>query len=105
MATFPYPYMNGLLHLGHGFSMSKTEFTTRYKKLRGYNAMFPFAFHCTGMPISASCVKLKDELEKHTKDTITELSTTRSKLKKHIIDYNVKKAAYDKERTAALKAW
>lgn len=21
--TFPYPYMNGLLHLGHGFSLSK----------------------------------------------------------------------------------
>lgn len=24
--TFPYPYMNGYLHLGHGFSMSKNEF-------------------------------------------------------------------------------
>ena len=21
--NFPYPYMNGLLHLGHGFSLSK----------------------------------------------------------------------------------
>ena len=26
MVTFPYPYMNGYLHLGHGFSMSKAEF-------------------------------------------------------------------------------
>lgn len=26
MCTFPYPYMNGYLHLGHGFSMSKCEF-------------------------------------------------------------------------------
>jgi len=24
--TFPYPYMNGYLHLGHTFSMSKAEF-------------------------------------------------------------------------------
>ena len=24
--TFPYPYMNGRLHLGHGYSMSKCEF-------------------------------------------------------------------------------
>ena len=24
--TFPYPYMNGMLHLGHTFSLSKTEF-------------------------------------------------------------------------------
>jgi len=26
MCTFPYPYMNGYLHLGHAFSMSKAEF-------------------------------------------------------------------------------
>lgn len=25
-ATFAYPYMNGYLHLGHAFSMSKAEF-------------------------------------------------------------------------------
>jgi|MesohylFT_1024984.scaffolds.fasta_scaffold115545_1 leucyl-tRNA synthetase len=23
--NFPYPYMNGLLHLGHGFSLSKAS--------------------------------------------------------------------------------
>ena len=28
--TFPYPYMNGRLHLGHAFSFSKCEFTARY---------------------------------------------------------------------------
>lgn len=24
-ATFPYPYMNGQLHIGHAFSLSKAE--------------------------------------------------------------------------------
>ena len=28
MATFPYPYMNGRLHLGHAFTISKAEFAT-----------------------------------------------------------------------------
>jgi leucyl-tRNA synthetase len=28
--TFPYPYMNGRLHLGHGYSMSKNEFAARF---------------------------------------------------------------------------
>jgi len=51
MVTFPYPYMNGYLHLGHAFSMSKAEFSVRYQRQRGKNALFPFAFHCTGMPI------------------------------------------------------
>lgn len=63
MVTFPYPYMNGRLHLGHGYSMSKAEFTIRYKRLKGYNALWPFAFHCTGMPIGAAAIKLQREFE------------------------------------------
>ena len=60
--TFPYPYMNGRLHLGHAFTITKAEFTARFKKLQGYNVLFPFAFHCTGMPIQAAANKLKLEL-------------------------------------------
>lgn len=60
--TFPYPYMNGKLHLGHGFSLSKAEFMARYKRLKGFNTLFPQAYHCTGMPIQAAAQKLKDEL-------------------------------------------
>ena len=55
--------MNGKLHLGHAFSMSKAEITARYKTLKGYNSLFPFGFHCTGMPISAAAKKLTEELE------------------------------------------
>ena len=60
--TFPYPYMNGKLHLGHAFSLSKCEFAARYQKMLGKNVLFPFGFHCTGMPICASADKLKREL-------------------------------------------
>ncbi|ELQ73997.1 Leucyl-tRNA synthetase [Trachipleistophora hominis] len=56
--TFPYPYMNGKLHLGHLYSFSKSEFMARYKCLKGFDAFFPFAFHGTGMPISAAAKKL-----------------------------------------------
>ena len=62
MITFPYPYMNGRLHLGHGFSMSKAEFVARYKTLKGFNVLFPMGFHCTGMPISAAALKIKEEI-------------------------------------------
>lgn len=63
LVTFPYAYMNGTLHLGHIFSFSKADFTARFKRLTGYNALFPYAFHCTGMPIKAAADKLRDELE------------------------------------------
>lgn len=66
--TFPYPYMNGRLHLGHGYSMSKCEFKTRFERLQGKNTLFPFAFHCTGMPIAAAALKLKAEIENPGKD-------------------------------------
>ncbi|KAL0884166.1 hypothetical protein ABMA27_016174 [Loxostege sticticalis] len=63
MCTFPYPYMNGRLHLGHTFSLSKCEFASRYYRLKGRMVLFPFGFHCTGMPIKACADKLKREME------------------------------------------
>jgi leucyl-tRNA synthetase len=69
--TFPYPYMNGRLHLGHAYTMSKCEFTARYKKLKGFNSLFPFGYHCTGMPIVAAADKLKREFNNHPDDIAT----------------------------------
>jgi leucyl-tRNA synthetase len=63
MVTFPYPYMNGRLHLGHGFSVTKAEFAARFQRLEGKHSLFPFAFHCTGMPIQSAAGNLKRELE------------------------------------------
>lgn len=61
--TFPYPYMNGRLHLGHTFSLSKCEFAVGYQRLKGKSCLFPFGLHCTGMPIKACADKLKREIE------------------------------------------
>lgn len=55
--------MNGRLHLGHTFSLSKAEFGVRYYRMKGRNVLFPLGFHCTGMPIKACADKLKRELE------------------------------------------
>jgi leucyl-tRNA synthetase len=69
--TFPYPYMNGKLHLGHLFSVSKSDFFSCYKELQGFNILFPFSFHCTGIPISASARKLEEELRGEETDIST----------------------------------
>jgi len=54
--------MNGKLHLGHGFSSSKNEFQARFKRLQGFNVLWPFGFHCTGSPINAAADSLTKEL-------------------------------------------
>ena len=54
--------MNGTLHLGHGFTLSKNEFAMGFERMRGKKALWPFGFHCTGMPIQAAANRLKREI-------------------------------------------
>ncbi|EDK42028.1 leucyl-tRNA synthetase [Lodderomyces elongisporus NRRL YB-4239] len=62
-ATMAYPYMNGVLHAGHAFTLSKVEFATGFERMNGKRALFPLGFHCTGMPIKAAADKIKREVE------------------------------------------
>ncbi|KGU20050.1 leucine-tRNA ligase [Candida albicans P34048] len=62
-ATMAYPYMNGVLHAGHAFTLSKVEFATGFQRMNGKRALFPLGFHCTGMPIKAAADKIKREVE------------------------------------------
>jgi leucyl-tRNA synthetase len=52
--NFPFPYMNGSLHLGHAFTITKIEFAAGYQRLLGKRVLFPHGFHVTGMPIKVS---------------------------------------------------
>jgi len=47
----PYQYMNGYLHLGHATAFLRAEFQARYRRMAGYNVLFPQAFHATGLPV------------------------------------------------------
>lgn len=59
MVTFPYPYSNGHLHIGHAFSLTKAIFRAQFERHLGKNVLFPFAFHCTGMPIQAVSIRTR----------------------------------------------
>ncbi len=56
--TVAYPYVNGYLHLGHGVTLIKAEIMARYKKMLGYDVLFPQGFHATGAPIVAAAYKV-----------------------------------------------
>lgn len=51
--TVPYPYTSASLHIGHGRTYTIGDIIARYKRLIGFNVLFPMAFHITGTPIAA----------------------------------------------------
>lgn len=61
--NFAYPYMNGTLHAGHSFTVSKVEFTAGFARMQGKRTLFPLGYHVTGMPIKACADKLVKEIE------------------------------------------
>jgi leucyl-tRNA synthetase len=52
--TFPYPYMNGPLHVGHAFTASRIDAYARFKRMQGYNVLWPWAWHWTGQPLAGA---------------------------------------------------
>lgn len=60
--------MNGTLHAGHSFSVSKVEFAAGVARMQGKRALFPMGFHCTGMPIKACADKLVNEIKMFGRD-------------------------------------
>ena len=51
MVTFPYPYMNGPLHVGHAFTATRVDAYARFKRMQGFNVLWPWAWHWTGQPL------------------------------------------------------
>jgi len=49
--TIPYPYLNGNLHAGHTRTFTIGDAVARYKRMLGYNVLYPLGFHVTGTPI------------------------------------------------------
>ncbi len=61
--TIPYPYLNGNLHAGHTRTFTIGDAVARYKRMLGYNVLFPMGFHVTGTPIIglAELIAKRDE--------------------------------------------
>lgn len=53
LITVPWPYTNGSLHVGHGRTYTLADIIARFKRIRGFNVLFPMAFHQSGTPILA----------------------------------------------------
>ncbi len=64
--TSPYPYASGPSHIGHGRSFVNGDIFARYYRAKGYNVLYPMAFHITGTPVLA----ISSSIERKDKETI-----------------------------------
>ncbi|MDJ0269855.1 MAG: leucine--tRNA ligase [Aigarchaeota archaeon] len=55
----PYSYQNGPLHLGHGFTFTRGDVIARFKRMQGYNVLFPWSWHWTGEAVAGTSERLK----------------------------------------------
>jgi len=59
--TIAFPYPNMPFHVGHGRPYTLTDVYARYMRMRGYNVLFPMAFHYTGTPVLAIAKRIAAE--------------------------------------------
>ncbi|MCG7849896.1 MAG: valine--tRNA ligase [ANME-2 cluster archaeon] len=62
----PPPYPTGNFHIGNALNWCYIDFVARYKRMRGYNVMFPQGWDCHGLPTE---VKV-EEIYKITKNQV-----------------------------------
>jgi leucyl-tRNA synthetase len=61
--TVAYPYVNAPQHIGHGRTYGLTDVYARYKRMRGFNVLYPQGFHYTGTPILAMAKRIANQDE------------------------------------------
>ncbi len=64
LITVPVIYPTGTLHLGHLYTWTRADMYARFMRMRGFNVLFPQAFHMTGGPMVGLSLRLKNGEEK-----------------------------------------
>ncbi|MBN1941334.1 MAG: leucine--tRNA ligase [Candidatus Diapherotrites archaeon] len=69
LEMFPYPSGSGL-HMGHAFNYTIGDIYARFKRMQGYNVLYPMGYDALGLPAENAAIKAGVHPKKHTADAI-----------------------------------
>jgi leucyl-tRNA synthetase len=64
------PYPSGDLHIGHWYAMTPSDARARFKRMQGYNVLFPMGFDAFGLPAENAAIKEGVHPMKRTRENI-----------------------------------
>lgn len=69
LEMYPYPSGTGL-HIGHAFNYTIGDIYSRFKRMAGFNVLYPMGYDSFGLPAENAAIKNKSHPKKFTDDAI-----------------------------------
>ncbi|MDO8428743.1 MAG: leucine--tRNA ligase [Candidatus Diapherotrites archaeon] len=78
LEMFPYP--SGKLHMGHVRNYSIGDTLARFKRMQGFNVLYPMGYDALGLPAENAAIKNQTNPRQWTYDKIAEMRTQQEQL-------------------------